>query len=354
MATKPDVDFPGGSKKRVTRAGAAVRSGSATASDLAAIEEWRAAHRHVLNTFQGILRNRLRGSHVVVAQRHKRRNTIFGKLDRFPSMELARMDDVAGCRLIFPSISELYAFRGSLHSAHFNHKLKNDIDKYDYLKRPKATGYRGVHDVYSYDANSDHGRRYKGLLIELQYRTFYQHAWATAVEVVGLITESQPKFQQGDLRYQRALSLASEIISRTYENSTSCHSELSNGDLVRSFLELDHRLGLMSMLRALNSANSEVSEKKNVILIFTGDDLEMKSYRDSTDALRELFKIERANPGKDVVLVRADTTEEVRIAFRNYFSDASEFVKLIDEGCQKLLPEKIRRMNKKARRVLED
>ncbi len=262
------------------------------------------------------------------------------------------MDDVAGCRLIFPSIAELYAFRGSLHSAHFNHKLKNDLDKYDYLKKPKSTGYRGVHDVYSYDANSDHGRRYKGLLIELQYRTFYQHAWATAVEVVGLITESQPKFEQGDLRYQRALSLASEIISRTYEGSTSCHHELSNGDLVQSFLDLDHRLGLMSMLRALNSANSEVSEKKNVILIFTGEDLEMKSYRDSTDALRELFKIERDNPGKDVVLVRADTTEEVRIAFRNYFSDASEFVKLIDEGCQKLLPDKIRRMNKKARRVI--
>jgi len=33
-----------------------------------------------------------------------------------------------------------------------------------------------------------------------------QHAWATAVEVIGLITESQPKFQRGDNRYERLLS----------------------------------------------------------------------------------------------------------------------------------------------------
>ncbi|MBS0483507.1 MAG: RelA/SpoT domain-containing protein, partial [Proteobacteria bacterium] len=207
--------FPGGSKERVSRAGEAVRNGMPTGEDLAVIDAWRAAHRSVLNTFQAILRNRTRSTDIVVAQRHKRRSTIFGKLRRFPTMQLARMDDVAGCRLIFPNAEELYAFRHDLHCAHFNHQLKNQPDKYDYIKRPKDTGYRGIHDVYAYDVNSVHGKPYKGLLIELQYRTFYQHAWATAVEVVGFITESQPKFQEGDKRYETALSLASEIIART-------------------------------------------------------------------------------------------------------------------------------------------
>jgi ppGpp synthetase/RelA/SpoT-type nucleotidyltranferase len=340
MVAKPE--FPGGSRGRVNRAGEAVRARQATVDDYAAIEVWRAAHRHVLNTFQAILRNRTRGTDVIVAQRHKRRNTIFDKLERFPRMELARMDDVAGCRLIFPSIDHLYKFREDLHKANFNHTLKNSLDKYDYLKFPKRSGYRGVHDVYAYDAHSEHGRAYKGLLIELQYRTFYQHAWATAVEVVGLITRSQPKFQQGDLRYEKALSLASEIIARTCEGQNSCHAELTSEELVEQFVEIDGEIGMMAMLRALNSVDSEVSEKKNVILIFGGDSLETRTYRDATDALRSLFRLEKEHPGQDIVLVRADSAEEVRIAFRNYFTDAGEFVRLIDDGCQRLVPGRTR------------
>jgi putative GTP pyrophosphokinase len=54
--------FPGGSKTRVTRAGSNVRGGTATQEDLKIIEEWRAAHRGVLNTFQAILRNRTKGT----------------------------------------------------------------------------------------------------------------------------------------------------------------------------------------------------------------------------------------------------------------------------------------------------
>jgi putative GTP pyrophosphokinase len=192
-----------------------------------------------------------------------------------------------------------------------------------------------------------HGKPYKGLLIELQYRTFYQHAWATAVEVVGFITESQPKFQEGDKRYEDALSLASEIIARTCEDANSCHAELTDDDLTERFLNLDSELGLMRMLRALNSANNEVTEKKNVILIFGEPEegkpppLEMKYYRDATDALRALFELEKQHVGKDIVLVRADSSDEVRIAFRNYFSDATEFINLIENGCQVLMKGKV-------------
>lgn len=332
--------FPGGSKERVSRAGDAVREGKATETDFEVINTWRAAHRAVLNTFQGILRNRTRGSNIKVAQRHKRRSTIFDKLQRFPKMKLARMDDVAGCRLIFESINDLYDFRSKLHAAHFRHVRKNEDDKYDYIRSSKSTGYRGVHDVYSYDVNSEHGKPYKGLLIELQYRTTHQHAWATAVEVIGFITESQPKFQQGDRRYEYAMSLASEIIARAFEDRNSCHSEMSNADLIAQFLQSEGDLGLLSMLRGLNAASRNVTEKKNVILIFGSnsdlDDLEVLSYQNATDALRALFQIEKDRPGKDVVLVRAETSEEVRFAFRNYFSDARDFIDFIEKGCEKL------------------
>lgn len=337
VAKAPASNYPGGSKSRVTKAGAGVREGTVTFEDLAVINIWRAAHKPVLNTFQSILRNRTRHTDVIVAQRHKRKRTIFGKLHRYPGMELARMDDVAGCRLIFPDIAQLYDFRERLHRATFKHKRKNVVDKYDYIMHPKNTGYRGIHDVYEYDVQSESGKGSKGLLIELQYRTTAQHAWATAVEVIGFITSSQPKFREGDKRYETAMLYASEIIARAHEGRMSFLPDMSNDDLLHSFVELDHELGVMNLLRNLNTVDAEVNAKRNVILIFSDtDELETRSYSSATEALRVLFELEQENPGKDIVLVRADTSDDVRTAFRNYFSDAREFISLIEDGCHKL------------------
>ena len=107
MENRTKRQFPGGSKSRVDRAGENIRQNTYTNDDLLLVEEWRAAHRAVLNTFQAILRNRTKGQNITVAQRHKRRSTIFDKLERLPKMQLARMDDVAGCRLIFKDIDSL-------------------------------------------------------------------------------------------------------------------------------------------------------------------------------------------------------------------------------------------------------
>lgn len=252
-------------------------------------------------------------------------------------MQLARMDDVAGCRIIFKNLKELHRFRKEFHSARFNHKMRNDTSKYDYISHPKKTGYRGIHDVYEYDVNSESGKSLKGLYIEIQYRTLVQHAWATAVEVIGFITESQPKFEKGDNRYHRAMAYASEILARAHENLTGPFPELSDREVLENFLELNDELGLMQTLRGLHEAKSDISNKKNSILIFSPNgELTVRSYRDATDALRELFELEKEMPQNDIVLVRADSSEEVRTAFRNYFTDAREFVRLMDIGCEKL------------------
>ena len=323
-----------------------------TAEDLQVIDEWRAAHRAVLNTFQAVLRNRTRGTKITVAQRHKRKRTIFDKLQRLPGMQLSRMDDIAGCRLIFRNIKELYSFRTKFHKARFNHKRRNEIDKYDYLKSPKPTGYRGVHDVYAYDVKSEIGRGLAGLYVEIQYRTLVQHAWATAVELIGFITESQPKFQKGDNRYEQAMALASEILARAFERSKGSFPVLTDREVVRQFLVLDKQLALMKTLRGLNAADKVVSEKRNAILIFSGaHDLEIRTYRDSTDALRALFELEKELPDRDIVLVRADTSDEVRLAFRNYFSDARDFIRFIVDGCAKLSKAKQLKQTSRARRT---
>jgi putative GTP pyrophosphokinase len=337
LNVKLTSDFPGGSKSRVNKAGEKIRQGESTPEYNLIMEEWRAAHSAVLNTFQAILRNRTKETDIVVAQRHKRKSTILGKLNRHPKMQLSRMDDVAGFRLIFKDINELYQFRQKFHSAKFKHKRLNDIDKYDYIEYPKDTGYRGIHDVYEYDVNSEAGRNLKGLLVEIQYRTLIQHSWATAVEIIGFITESQPKFEQGDTRYVEAMLLASEILARTHENSKGPIPEINSIDLVKNFKKLDKELNLLNRLRGIKAVNKNPTNYSNTILIFSKSaDLEIRNYRKATDAIDDLFKLEKEMPESDIVLVKAGKSEDIRLAFKNYFSDSNDFLRLIDEGCNSL------------------
>ena len=262
------------------------------------------------------------------------------------------MDDVAGCRLIFSNVKKLYNFRMQFHKARFNHKRRNELDKYDYIKRPKNTGYRGIHDVYEYDVRSDVGKSLAGLYVEIQYRTLVQHAWATAVELIGFVTESQPKFQEGDKRYETAMALASEILARSFENSKGPFPDLDDSDLVRRFVDIDHEVGLLRTLRGLNAADKAVTENRNAILIFSAaGDLDVQTFRDATDALQALFDLEKKFPDRDIVLVRADTSDEVRLAFKNYFSDARDFIRLVEDGCAKLSGDERRRKRLKAKRA---
>lgn len=250
-------------------------------------------------------------------------------------MQLVRMDDVAGCRLIFSSIDQLRAFRGQLHGARFDHKLRNseNLDKYDYILRPKSTGYRGIHDIYEYNVRSSRNVHLNGLYIEIQYRTLVQHAWATAVEVIGFVTESQPKFQKGDRRYEQAMAYASEVLARTHEGMLGPLPQLTYKELIDQFLSLDSEIALLRTLRGLAQSKTEISGKRNSVLNMSPEgELIVHSFRDAADAIRKLFELEKQFPQNDVVLVRADSTEEVRLAFRNYFSDVNEFLRLIDQG----------------------
>lgn len=302
------------------------------------LDDWRSAHRAVLNTFQAILRVRAKGKPITVAQRHKRKATILDKLERLPKMALARMDDVAGCRLIFDDLTKLAEFRSSLHSATFRHRLRNDFNKYDYIQNPKPTGYRGIHDVYEYDVNSMTGAPLKGLLIELQYRTLIQHAWATTVEVIGFITKSQPKFERGDSRYTVAMAYASEILARAFESTTGPFPHLKEREVVAEFRRLDKELRLLKMLRGVKATDTTISSGGNAILIFRENGLlEIRSFSSAPIALEQLFKLEQELNQDDIVLVRADTSQEVRLAFKNYFSDTSDFIQLVEEGCQSLV-----------------
>ena len=311
-----------------------------TFDDYLVIENWRASHAWVINTFQANLRRRSRGTGIVVGTRLKRRVTIFNKLKRYPQMQLGRMHDIAGCRVIFPDIESLLNFRKDVHRARFSHKRKStDGEKWNYILHPKPDGYRGIHDVYEYDARSSQGRPWRGLLIEIQYRTLLQHSWATAVEVAGLLTHNNPKFGQGEKEFVEFFAVASELLARKFENMTSCFPEESEDYLIEKLKELESKTRILQLFRSVNAKVVNIDFKMNNILVFpfveesqeNKSDLEIYSYSLVQPAIAKYNELEKTLEGRaDVVLVRADNFESMRTAFRNYFADTTEFVNHID------------------------
>lgn len=325
------------SKGAVNRAGGAIRAGTLTDKHTAVLEAWRIGHRRVINTFQALLRTRARDENVEVAQRLKRQRTIVDKLSRLPRMDLAQLNDVAGCRLIFPTIKELRKFRREVHRARFNHVLKNAKSKYDYISSPKEDGYRGIHDVYEFRAQHKDAEIYNGLKIEIQYRTRVQHAWATAVEVVPqLYSGTEPKFGRGDKRVIRFFCLASELLARAHEHQKSCLPELSDSDLVAQFDELEREIGVVRALRELHAYRKIDQDAKSghvILQIAKGtSDLKVHEFETELEASTALLELEKAHPGDDIVLVGADSVAEVTSAFRNYFANVEEFLDLIEKA----------------------
>lgn len=286
------------------------------------------------------MRNRAKAVGAEVAQRLKRKATIFDKLRRENRMDLARMDDVAGCRVIFHDLAGLRAFRESLHRARFAHELRNEPDKYDYVKHPKPDGYRGIHDVYAYQVGSDEGRHLKGLNIELQYRTLTQHTWSTTVEILSHVTGHEPKYHRGDARYVEAMALASEMFARTFEGTHGPRASLPNAEVARRFLELDRELGLLLRLKALQVADQSKGTTNRHFILMRGGGwntyLNVSNYATDDAAKKELFRLEAAYPNADVVYVTGETSDAIRLAYKNYFDDAVEFLDKIAESSRNL------------------
>lgn len=332
------------SKSRVRAAGKRIVKGNGTLEDSVVLENFRASHAYVLNTFQANIRNHSRGVAKSVGQRLKRRNTILDKLRREPNMPLVAMHDIAGCRLVLGSLEELRSVRASMHGARWRHSLTHEVDKYDYLLRPKATGYRGIHDVYQYEVNSVGGQPWNGLKLEIQYRTLPQHAWATAVEVADLITSNRIKFSDASQHYLRYFQLASEIIARTAEGLSSCCSELTNNELAQEFEQADRRLGLLQTFDNLRGTSDKVLRfRRNTLLIFRFDvddpekALELKTFENVNRAIEAYDELEKEyGESADIVLVRGESEANIRDAFRNYFSDARAFVDLVRNGLSDL------------------
>lgn len=135
---------------------------------------YRAAHQYALIKAAKGLRSVVRTlgcDSPKVSQRLKRFPTILNKLVREPTMQLATMQDIGGCRAVLASVNEIRGVEKRL-------MTNRPMLRYsDYITTPRSSGYRGVHVVVQYTDVDGADRA-----IEVQLRTAVMHEWAITVE----------------------------------------------------------------------------------------------------------------------------------------------------------------------------
>ena len=354
MSIYPEPPKP---KSAVRKAGRAVAQRCATSHDLALVDQWRASHGYVLNTFQMLVKRRLERTKVKAefAQRLKRRQTVIDKLQRrkgdnsFLMADVTTMHDLAGCRLVFDDLSSLENFRHQFNNVlgTVNHKLRNDPAKYNYIAAPKSTGYRGIHDIYAHfprpHKRDDLGSLpWHGLLIEIQYRTITQHAWATAVELSDFIDNQRTKFvtdtgvSTAERERVRFFALCSELLARSYEDCLGPLPDLPL-DQVRAEINLiEAKLRILERLKTVSAASDKALGRHNVLYFQESDDpmneVEVLVFTNSGDAILRANELENDNAIFGAVYVTSSVPSQLRNLYSNYFKNAETFTSRLDQA----------------------
>jgi hypothetical protein len=326
-------------KGEVTRAGRVLIDPNATQDNrmhaLDVMSSWRSAHAYPMHAILMMLRRKAADidQGAIVVQRHKRAPSIINKLNRFPQMELSRMQDIGGCRAIVNTVRDVEKLREHIQTSSTRHKLHRE---YDYIRKPKETGYRGIHLTYKYNGEKT---EYTNYFVELQLRSKIQHAWATTVEIVDTFTDQALKSSRGTKSWLDFFRMAGAEFAKlerrpvgTDVDGIDTHSELKR---------LASRLNVVTKLNAFAvSANHIIQTrdgKTDYFLLELREDggaVLITQYKTSALEQATADYLAREKRGKngttsDVVLVAADSMHALHNAYPNYFADSREFVKYL-------------------------
>ena len=345
----------GFSKRKIDAAARVLADFDAEPSDLeeakVIVDRWRVAHDIPMGSFKKRLERQARevDRYSDAVQRLKRLPAIVLKLQIQSKMQLTRMHDIAGCRGIVGSVRHLREICSRFRETNRRHK---QVRIYDYLGilepdgAPRDSGYRGIHLVYAYRGNASPA--YEGLRIEVQLRTRRQHAWATAVETVGLFTNQHLKSEIGEKSWLRFFALMGSVLAIKEKLPLVPGTPIERAELLSELRYWVRELEVLERLRAYREALKKTSEprfrKARYVLLELDrrvGTLSITPYgqRDFMEASQAYFAGEgsparlatNANE-RDVVLVSVNSAKALRSAFPNYFADTQSFVREVNEA----------------------
>jgi hypothetical protein len=293
---------------------------------------WRDSHGYPMNRFRAILsgqikRNNMAGNAVA---RLKRMPSIRGKLVK-QQWPLDKIQDLGGCRAILPSIRDAQALIERMRGLNGHVLHKED----PYVEKPKANGYRCHHMVFRYRGDGDdavfHDRR-----VEVQIRTWLQHTWATAVEAVGAYRSENMKGGEGSPEWLRLFALMSAEFAVT-EKCAEPPGLPDRAARVREIIELDKILNAADTLENIAHAVKYTenidprSEPEYYQIIYDKTNRIVNVYpfysavagAEAYDASE--ITAEKSQSGVTSVLVEADSIENLKAAYPNYFGDVQMF-----------------------------
>jgi ppGpp synthetase/RelA/SpoT-type nucleotidyltranferase len=302
---------------------------------------WRSAHAYPLHALSMTLRNRARkiDDTAIIAQRLKRMPSILAKLRRFSGMQLSQMQDLGGCRAVMAHVEDVDKLVSYYESKPI--RAARLCEKYDHIGTPKPDGYRGVHLVYSYQSMHEARSVYNNLRIEIQIRSVYQHAWATAVETIDTFTRQGLKSGIGESDWRRFFLLVSSFIAmmelRPTVGKPVVGADLGDCDWFHELDDLIRRLGVIPLLEGISAGihiAANIPAAASYILILNPDDrsTEVIGFDNEESAAQRYLEIERSTLGDtsvQAVMVSVDSVDALREAYPNYYLDTARFIGIL-------------------------
>lgn len=300
------------------------------------VEDWRKLHMVPLKELIGEVTRVLSQAGVTAAfssHRLKRMTSIVAKLRHNPGMGLGGLQDIGGARFVFEDFPSLLHAQKIMTAAKLEHFVV-DREPYDYVAKPKESGYRSIHFAYKYvSENAD----FDGLRVELQLRTRLQHDWAMAVETAELISKSPLKASIGDEHWLEFFRLCSAVFARKEGSPVAdSYKDYTEKDYCMQYALLDRQYKFLDQLRALVSAVQimEVHTKKEgyvVLLIqFAEKRVQLKHFPSENleEAAHYYAEVEKSidEGNSAVVLVSVSDMKELQDAYPSYFLNAGEFI----------------------------
>ena len=193
----------------------------------------------------------------IVVRRLKRIPSILAKVKR--GIRMDTMNDIGGIRIIVKNSKMVEEIKNEIVKSGTKNKL---IKEYDYLSKSKESGYRGIHLVYGYGGEK---KDYKNYRIELQIRSQIQHAWATAVEVVGTFNQENLKAGEGDKEWLNFFQLVSRSFQSIEEGNL---KEYQNSNDMTNLSKKIKDLIVINRLKAYKIIMDNIDPKKKEIFYY--------------------------------------------------------------------------------------
>ncbi len=298
-----------------------------------AFNDWRLSHAYPLLLCRNDLRKYLREADLKadIPTRIKRGETIRRKLRGTHPLNLDKIQDLGGLRVVLPDMNAVEKITERYLNGKTRYIIKKDPK--DYILNPKADGYRSRHIVLIHPEGLGTNRdAHAGQSIELQIRTQLQHVWATASEGLGFHLGVSFKHGEGDERWHKLFACMSELFA--LQDGLPGRNKF---DIAQDIRSLDKEIGALPyLLKAKNSSltNQYFAHDSWIVLNYEKDKEEPTSFKqfDSfTDAQKYLRAVEGSRWVTNAVLLGVSPNFALRDAYPNYFADMGVFTRILTE-----------------------